>query len=68
MKATAFIKRSENVYCRIIADTSSIRVDIHISKKEKNRCGVLADFEVPNKIQPLEYSKGSGIDGALHIN
>jgi len=35
MTATAFVKRPENAYCRIIADMSSIRVGMHISKKRK---------------------------------
>jgi hypothetical protein len=56
--ATAFVKRPENAYCRIATDTSLARVDMHISKKEKNRCNALEDFKVPNKIQPQENFKG----------
>ena len=37
-------------------------------KKEKNRCNALESFKTPNKIQPKEYSKGSGSEGVLHIN
>ena len=57
MTATAFVKRPENAFCRIIADTSLIRADMHISKKEKNRCNALASFEAPNKIQPRDRLK-----------
>lgn len=37
--------------CRIVADKSSASVNMQASKKEKNRCIVLAGFEAPNKIQ-----------------
>ena len=66
MAATASVKRPENAYYRIVAGTPSIRVDMHISKKEKNRCDAPASFEAPTKIQPPEHSKGSGIDGVSH--
>ena len=40
---------------------------MHILKKEKNRCVILAGFEASNKIQPQDYSRGGGKDGIMHV-
>ncbi|MFH1225742.1 MAG: hypothetical protein V1684_00445 [bacterium] len=37
-------------------------------KKDKNWRKKLADFDVPNTIQPGEYSKGGDLDGFLREN
>jgi len=37
--------------------------------KNKNTWrNALVDLKIPNKIQPQEYSRGSGTDNALHIS
>lgn len=58
----------EKIRSGILPGTPCKRVNISFSKQKiVSWCGKLADFKVPNKIQPQEQSRGGVPDGLPHI-
>lgn len=59
---------SEKFFSRVALGTPRVSVLKFSSSKNKNRREKLADFYVPNNIQPGENSKGGDKDGFSHEN